>query len=110
MFLIPQKFLYYVTKSGNSPFIQWFESLDHDSEQVVRKRLERVRLGNFGDYKNLAEGVFELRIHFAGGYRIYFGHDGREIIILLCGGDKGDQSADIKRAKLFWEDYKNAKK
>lgn len=80
---------------------------------MVRKRLERVRLGNFGDYKNLAEGVFELRIHFAGGYRIYFGRDGGEIIILLlllCGGDKGDQNADIKRAKLFWEDYKNAKK
>lgn len=109
MFLIPQKFLYYTTKSGKSPFIIWFEKLDHETEQLVRKRLERLRLGNLGDCKNFGEGIFELRFHHGPGYRIYFGRADKEIILLLCGGDKTTQSKDIKKAKFFWEDYKNAK-
>lgn len=110
MILMPHKFYYYTTKKGESPFIKWFESLDHSTEQVVRKRLERVKLGNLGDYKNLGEGIFELRIHCGAGYRIYFGREGGEIILLLCGGDKGSQGLDIKRAKTFWENYKNENK
>ena len=110
MFLIPQQFIYYVTKKGDSPFIKWFEGIDHSVEQIIRKRLERVKLGNFGDCENLGEGVFELRIHFGAGYRIYFGRDGREVVLLLCGGDKVSQSQDIRRAKFFWEDYKNENK
>jgi putative addiction module killer protein len=54
--------------------------------------------------------VFELRIHLGAGYRIYYGKDGKDIVLLLCGGDKSTQSKDIKKAKFFWEDYKNAKK
>ena len=99
--------LYYTTKAGESPFIKWFESLDHAVEQVVRSRLERVKNGNCDDYKSLGDGVFELRIHFGAGYRIYYGIDGVNVILLLCGGDKSTQIKDIKRAKSFLEAYKN---
>ena len=72
MFFIPQKISYFLNKKGEAPFIDWFESLDHSAEQIVRPRLERVKSGNFGDYKNLGEGLFELRIHSGVGFRIYF--------------------------------------
>ncbi len=80
------------------------------TREVVYERLEKVKSGYFGDYKNLGEGVFELRIHLGAGYRIYYGKNGRDIVLLLCGGDKSTQSKDVKKAKFFWEDYKNAKK
>ena len=69
-------------------------------------RLERVRAGNFGDSSSVGEGVFELRLHFGAGYRIYYGRWGDEIVVLLCGGSKRTQKRDIPRAKQYWEDYK----
>ncbi len=69
-------------------------------------KIARFRLGNFGDSKSLGQGVYELRIHFGPGYRIYYGLDGQMIVLLLCGGDKSTQKKDIKKAKTFWEDYK----
>ncbi len=102
--------LYYASRNGEAPFIKWLEGLDHSSEEVVIGRLERIKNGNFGDYKNLGEGVFELRIHFGPGYRIYYGMDGATVVLLLCGGDKNTQTKDIKRAKFFWENYKNEKR
>lgn len=61
--------------------------------------------GNLGDVKSVGDGVHELRLAFGPGYRIYFGADGDELIILLCGGDKGSQDKDIRKAKEFLADY-----
>ena len=67
-----------------------------------------MRGGNFGDWKSVGEGVFELRDHGA-GYRIYFGQDGEDIVVLLCGGDKRNQNNDIVLAKGYWRDHLAAK-
>ena len=110
MFLIPQKILIYKLPSGRMPFSAWFNSLDSCLADIVSERLEKLERGYFGDFKNLGEGVYELRIHFSCGYRIYFSRDKTKIILLLCGGEKNSQKRDIKKAKIFWEDYKNAQK
>ena len=73
----------------------------------IRARLDRVEEGNLGDYKSVGEGVFELRIDYGSGYRIYFGQEGSRIIILLCGGDKSTQAQDIRKAQEYWEDYRS---
>jgi putative addiction module killer protein len=68
-------------------------------------RLDRVKLGNLGDYRSVGEGVFEFRIDYVPGYRIYFGQVGLTIVLLLCGGDKSTQEQDIRKAKEYWADY-----
>lgn len=83
-----------------------FDSLrDLKAKAVIQKRLTRVGLGNFGDYKSVGEGVYELRIDFGPGYRVYFGNDGDTVVILLCGGDKSTQANDIRRAQALWAEY-----
>jgi putative addiction module killer protein len=67
--------------------------------------LNRVASGNLGDYKSVGKGVFELRIDYGSGYRIYFGQIGNTIILLLCGGDKSTQKKDIIKAQDYWQDY-----
>lgn len=69
-------------------------------------RIARLRLGNLGDSKSVGQGVYELRVHFGPGYRIYYGLDGEKLVLLLCGGDKKTQKKDIEKAKAFWENYK----
>jgi len=71
--------------------------------------LHLFALGNFGDCKPVSAGVFEFRLHFGSGYRIYYGKDGSTIILLLCGGDKNTQNRDIKKAKQYWKDYQEQK-
>jgi putative addiction module killer protein len=66
--------------------------------------LDRVEIGNYGDYKALGDGVYELKLHFGSGYRVYFAEDGDIIVILLCGGDKSSQSKDIEVAKAYWKE------
>ncbi len=61
--------------------------------------------GNLGDCSVVGAGVYEMRIHFGPGYRVYFGQEGTHIIVLLCGGDKSTQAKDIKRAQEYWADY-----
>jgi putative addiction module killer protein len=72
--------------------------------------LEYVAQGNYGDYKSVGEGVYELRFFFGKGYRVYFGEDGDTIVVLLQGGDKSSQSKDITKARAYWKDYQAAKK
>ena len=89
------------------PFSEWFDNLgDIKAQQRIDSRLARVRLGNFGDAKPVGGGLHELRLDFGPGYRIYFGQEGRTVVVLLCGGDKSSQQRDIERAKLFWLNYK----
>ena len=68
----------------------------------------QLETGNFGDYRSVGEGVFELRFHFGAGYRIYFGEVDNTIVLLLCGGDKSSQARDIDRAKAYWMEHKGA--
>ena len=64
-----------------------------------------IELGNFGDHRNLGGGVFELRIDFGPGYRVYYGRNGNDLVVLLAGGTKTRQSRDIERAKVLWSAY-----
>ena len=92
--------------TGTAPFETWLNGLkDVQGRAVVRKRLNRVRLGNLGDAKPVGNGVFELRIDFGPGYRVYFGEQNGVVVVLLCGGDKSTQPKDIQRAKEYWADY-----
>lgn len=95
----------YVTPSGKEPFSSWEKKLSRQNRAIVTARIARLRVGNFGDCKTLAKGVYELRIHHGAGYRVYFGKKKKTIVILLCGGDKKTQKKDIQKAKMFWEEY-----
>jgi len=98
----------YTTKTGKTPFLAWQNALDVKARAIVRTRLARVSWGNFGDCKLLknGEGVWELRIDFGPGYRIYFGKKGATVVVLLVGGDKGSQERDIAKAKKYWLECK----
>lgn len=101
--------LVYCTRDGRAPFEEWLRALrDARARATVRARVGRLRLGNFGDCKAVGEGVLELRVHYGPGYRIYFGKHGSAVVVLLCAGDKGNQSRDIARAKRYWREYRNA--
>jgi len=97
----------YVTSSGKSPFNEWLSKLkDIRARAKIRQRIDRVRLGNFGDCKAIGDGVHELRIDFCPGYRVYYGKKRAVLGILLCGGTKKSQDFDIQEAKRYFIDYK----
>ncbi|TRV42895.1 MAG: type II toxin-antitoxin system RelE/ParE family toxin [Microcystis panniformis Mp_MB_F_20080800_S26D] len=94
----PREIERYVTADGQIPFDNWFDSIRVSKTQtIISKRLDRVRMGNLGDYRSVGGGVFELRIDYGPGYRIYFGQVGTTIVLLLCGGDKSTQIKDIRQ-------------
>ena len=97
---------HYLTSDGNDVIISWLKGLQ-DRQAVTRiiARLDRVRHGNFGDHKPITEGVWELRIDYGPGYRVYYCLDGEYIVLLLCGGDKSTQKADIEIAVAHKKDY-----
>ena len=101
----------YQTKEKDSPFETWLDKLnDINAKARLLQRIDRIELGNFGDCEPVGDGVHELRIDYGPGYRIYFGNDGKQLVILLCGGTKRRQEKDIKKAKEYWEDYNVRKK
>jgi putative addiction module killer protein len=95
----------YLDDNGRSPFRNWLQELDHATRARVQARVLRFETGNLGDHKQVGDGVWEARLAFGPGYRIYFGKSGREIVLLLLGGDKGTQRKDIKQAKQYWVTY-----
>jgi len=104
----PREIERYVTADGQIPFDNWFDSIRVSKTQtIISKRLDRVRMGNLGDYRSVGGGVFELRIDYDPGYRIYFGQVGTTIVLLLCGGDKSTQIKDIRQAQEYWRDYRS---
>ena len=96
---------FYETTTGKKPFETWFSDLkDNFGKGIILKRLKRVKVGNYGKCRNLGQ-IKELKITVGPGYRIYFGERGKEIVVLLTGGDKSTQSKDIKKAVEYWKDY-----
>ena len=96
----------YQQDDERSPFVSWMDNLkDLRAKAKILVRLDRISLGNFGDTKSVGEGVSELRIHEGKGYRVYFGREGDEIVLLLCAGNKASQQKDIKLAKQYWRNY-----
>ena len=95
----------FLDESGRSPFRVWLGSLDKPTRARVQARILHFETGNLGDHKDLGDGVWEARLAFGPGYRVYFGRRGRELVLLLLGGDKGSQARDIKRAKDYWGSY-----
>ncbi len=103
----PRQVEFYRTSNGHEPFSKWLLSIQHQSTQDrILARLERLKSGNLGNYRSVGGGVFELRLDFGPGYRIYFGQVGNTIVLLLCGGDKSSQTRDIERAKTYWLEYR----
>lgn len=99
--------LRYRREDGREPFTEWLDAVrDKVAQARIRVRLRQVQAGNFGDCEPVGEGVVELRVHVGAGYRVYCGRHGKAVVLLLCGGDKGGQSADIKRAKELWSEWK----
>jgi putative addiction module killer protein len=97
-----------VLPDGHCPFEERFGNLrDVAAAARIDARLTRVESGNLGDCKNVGGGVFELRIDYGPGYRVYFGESGRAIAVLLCGGDKTTQQRDIRRARRMWKEYRD---
>lgn len=94
----------YKTLSGKEPYLNWYLSLDNSQKIIISKRLQRIKIDNYGDYKDLGEGLKELRLK--NGLRIYFIETENVIVILLNGGDKKRQSKDIEKAKEYLAEYK----
>jgi putative addiction module killer protein len=101
---------FYTRADGVAPFWEWVMTLrDSLTQDRIDQRLSRFRLGNMGDCKSVGGGIWEARLHFGPGYRIYYALDGRELIVLLCGGDKSTQANDIRTAREYWDDYRISK-
>ena len=103
--------LRYQREDGREPFSEWINALrDKVAQARIRVRLRQLQSGNWGDSESVGEGVIELRVHVGAGYRVYCGRHGKALVLLLCGGDKGSQSSDIKRAKELWAEWKRRQK
>jgi putative addiction module killer protein len=98
----------YLTPEGRAPFGEWLNALkDLKGRALIRVRLDRLTLGNFGDCNRIGEGLHELRIDFGPGYRVYLGQKGKRLIVLLCAGIKKTQKRDIQQARDYWHDYRS---
>jgi putative addiction module killer protein len=98
----------YTDPSGHCRFQAWLKALDATMSSRVSKRIERLTDGNFGDHRQISNGLFELRMHFGPGYRVYCGIHKDALILILGGGDKSTQAKDILRARYDWNSYLEA--
>lgn len=90
---------------GREPFKLWLNGLDYGTQGIIHRRLNRISSGNWGDVKSVGLGIFEIRIHYGPGYRIYFGFITQRNIAIILGGDKGSQRRDILRAQKYWQAF-----
>ena len=98
---------HYMTSDGHDLFMDWRNQIkDSKSKVAIDRRLYRVELGNFGDHKYCRDGVWELRLDLGPGYRIYYAKTGKTVVLLLCGGTKRSQDADISKACAYWKDWR----
>jgi len=96
----------YQDTAGDQPYVRWLQGLkDEQAKARIRTRINRLRLGNFGDCKSVGGGVLELRIDHGPGYRVYLARRGLIVVLLLCGGDKRTQQGDINRAAMYLADH-----
>jgi putative addiction module killer protein len=79
---------------------------DHRGRDLIKVRVRRISVGNFGDTKSLGGGLHELRVDFGPGYRVYFGREDDDVI-LLWGGKKHRQAKDIARGRIYWTEYES---
>jgi putative addiction module killer protein len=105
----PKQMIIFADEAGREPFTEWLTALrDKQGRKRIESRLLRLEQGNYGDCEPVGEGVFELRMFFGPGYRVYFSEDAETIVVLLCGGDKNTQDHDIEAAKAYWKEYRHA--
>ncbi len=98
--------IHYTDKNGNDLITEWLKKLrDLEARDAIARRLRRIEGGNFGDHKPVRDGVWDLRIDTGPGYRVYYAKSGETVILLLCGGDKRKQDADIERACKYWREW-----
>jgi putative addiction module killer protein len=97
---------HYIGDDAKDFYLNWLRKLrDTKARIAIDRRVNRIELGNFGDHKFCRDGVWELRIDVGPGYRVYYGIADQKIVLLLCGGDKRTQSADIATACGYWQDW-----
>lgn len=101
--------LEYLDASGHSPYAEWFDRLNAPAAAKVATAVTRLAQGNLSNLKGVGGGVFECKINFGPGYRVYLGKDGERLVILLGGGTKKRQQRDINEAISRWQDYKERK-
>ena len=98
----------YEKHTGQEPFKVWLNSLDTLIRARIKARVDRLVVsGNFGDWKYVNNGVFEMRLDFGAGYRIYYAMPADPLVIILCGGTKRAQDKDVKIAIGYLKDFKN---
>ena len=96
----------YKTSEGKEPLVKWLNSInDSRTKKRIINHIDKLKL-NIGDVKSVGGGVFELRMFFGSGYRVYYTNLDDIILLLLCAGDKSSQEKDIKKAKEYWDNYK----
>jgi putative addiction module killer protein len=100
----------YIDAEGRRPFVAWRDRLSGPARAKIEAQVARMELGNLGDVRPVGAGLSECRIHFGPGYRIYFGRDGKSVVILLAGGTKKRQQRDIETAKALWQEHQRRKR
>lgn len=98
---------YYETPTGRLPAQEWLSSIkDKVTQAILYKRIRQAGLGQFGRTRNVGDGVWELKIDYGPGYRVYYGIHGDETVLILMAGSKRTQSGDIKKARAYWIEWK----
>ncbi|MCW5590073.1 MAG: type II toxin-antitoxin system RelE/ParE family toxin [Legionellales bacterium] len=99
--------LEYITDDLSNPFKKWFDELNAQAAAKVSMALYKMEQGNFSNAKSIGQGIWEYKIDFGPGYRIYYGRQDDTVILLLFGGNKKTQPKDIKLAQRLWKQYKS---
>lgn len=101
----------YRTSTEKEPYTEWAKSLDRNALVRIDARITRIeKTGNFGIHEHVGDGVFELKLDFGPGYRIYFGYKTDTVLVLLFGGHKKGQQKDIGKAQEYWREYRSLKR